>query len=1844
MAKVFVEEVGETFDMPDGLTNPELLDLVEENVTGKTRFRDGNNKILNKFEAEERQQLIDNGGIIESKTPNFYRKWVVPFFRELGVQTGDFKKPKGVPAGQIFAVNAVEFFTGADLDLVTEEEQAEAPVAAFGGALVGGVGSLITVGKFLSITQLPTQTAKLTALIAQTSPRIARFIPGAIMSGSTFGTQTFITESIGQAQKGEFDIEKLSGAVFQATGLGITLGGLSGFQSKIFSISGAGAIGFTFSKSQGADNTEALLHAGIFSIFEAVASLSRTEQMNRQALLITENFIARYLLTRNPNIGGTKGSRDLARLYISNYFAPAGGVEKVVKDKRLLLENLELLNQRILQAAKKDLKAGKKPIAVEGPVGEPAVAPEPVKVTVKPTEPAPTAKPPVKFSPTSPEVKPAIELAKQFTSVAEFENAIFLPENAAALRPVAEQSKKIVVEEAARRFGIDIVALEKAITPEKPRLQIIAEQKGVSVARAKEIDSALMQLARDIQDDAIEQIFVRAVAEKTPEPSPVPQPIEPTTIKPAVIKKAITSEAQQLIDITQQQLPQQQVQDAIALAEKIALADNEKEITAKAFSEALSLKDAESFVSDAISRFPTETLTPTDQLRFAKIFGKDPVARIQEARKEFQQFTKTNPDKTELEREIKSLQKKFVKTEKPEVPKPTVLREGEPVPEPARKKPTIKKRKNTDDFPKSKEGNPVIYNVTVGNEVIPVEASSKIFDDLQPIDFPELVLLTKQILGKLPAIQKRFKGTGTRGQFSFIVNPFTGSVIKESIRIDLNPDLFLPGNEQRLALVLAHELGHLIDFLPDEIIRGSNLLGRLLVIRGFLKNTFGEKQITNKKLRKEMMDLSEIVRPLDRTAVSGSHIAYREQPEEIYADFVSVLFNSPGFAEKKAPNAMKLFFEALDKKPEVKEAYIQMQKLFSGIPENILKNRTGIIRDSFMKGESLREQLNNIKKLKNVNFWEALHDLVVESNGPVLRQRSKIEAKGNVLPRKGNPIYELQEDSLADSENYLMVADLDNTVFHPLTEAGIDKMVLGEYVFLKRVVGRPDIKSDDFKGLFEELDVTEKKMVQSLIKNLVDRGFKDRKEIANPFGFAPKTAQEQLDFMKKNLGDEQFKFLEQKAKRFHDIVFRSVRQAVVDGTYSQQIFSQVIEPNQDFYVSFGVLNYLQQFVPAGVKMQEGTLQDIENPVITTILKMIALNRWNSKNRAMRAIVKSSIEIDPTEVIQLKVPKGPKGIPLPERVKAPQGKGIITVFQNGKPIMFAVDKSIADMVENDKVGNLQAIAILDTMLQNEVYKNIFITYNVAFAFISNPQRDFRRTLKSLQALGEKVPFWQLLREYWKAFPSARKFAKGEFDETVTEMMKIKALNKPFVDFSFHPDTDPLTRTLTSLDILKGRQRNPQGVKQQVADKFLKLFEAIRFGGSTVEVVSKIAGYNLLKRKKLSDKERAYLTRNFIGTPNFLEGGKVTSTTNRIAMFSNIFIRDYTSNIVLGKTPESRNGWWWNTLRWNLLPTFIQWMARIGLLGAGLGTMYEKISEYDLTNYHNIPLGTADDGRVFHVRLFQDDIGRLLSGVLWKTLMAASNEPDRQNRIGQIFDFGAGQIPSLAPNIKVINAWKSYLTGDNPYDSFRGRYAIPEREWKAGGFPRAKKMVRWTLDNTGVGQYIVEQDRRDDFFEALVRHNFFLNRLIKLSDSGLNQQLREIREAESKEAAQLSIQKEDAYRRNVKEFEKTGDLNAALAQIQREVFPGETVDIEDRRKIKAGFLIFVQREQDNTFVNALLGARSNKNKVKILLRVREQMSPEEFSESLKFYRKHDVISADVRTQLNRVLRKPELLEDL
>jgi hypothetical protein len=107
------------------------------------------------------------------------------------------------------------------------------------------------------------------------------------------------------------------------------------------------------------------------------------------------------------------------------------------------------------------------------------------------------------------------------------------------------------------------------------------------------------------------------------------------------------------------------------------------------------------------------------------------------------------------------------------------------------------------------------------------EPKAERVETLKIIEFPELVKLVKELTGAVPNVRKM---GNTGGSF----NPITQE-------IKLNADIF--SNEKQLSRILAHELGHLTDFLAESgnTMKRGNLLGRLASLSGYRKHFISDK-------------------------------------------------------------------------------------------------------------------------------------------------------------------------------------------------------------------------------------------------------------------------------------------------------------------------------------------------------------------------------------------------------------------------------------------------------------------------------------------------------------------------------------------------------------------------------------------------------------------------------------------------------------------------------------------------------------------------------------------------------------------------------------------------------------------------------------------------------------------------------------------------------------------------------------------------------------------------------------------------------------------------------------------
>jgi len=1134
-----------------------------------------------------------------------------------------------------------------------------------------------------------------------------------------------------------------------------------------------------------------------------------------------------------------------------------------------------------------------------------------------------------------------------------------------------------------------------------------------------------------------------------------------------------------------------------------------------------------------------------------------------------------------------------------------------------------------EELPSYEEGG---ENASIGvfKDGTPIKAGG--LNSIKPIEVPEMVRLVRELIGKFPDIKKTM---GAK------LGYFSG---KEG-NVFLRADQFKQGNENQLSKLIAHEIGHLVDWLPDKTLSRGNLLGHLMAMKKFMSSTFStisgdalnlkeirdritsevlkEKDLTigdyikdksireelkpeidsrveavkteegviqNSQIKSELTKVSEYWRPYDKKTSSPAYLKYRTKATEIYADTISMLFNSPGLLEEMAPTFYKEFFNTLDTRPEVKAAYFSLQELLNGSSEEIFKARMGDIKKGFDRAESIQEQFRAKQKLSVRSLWEKLRQQVDDANYPIYKKQKEAEAAGKVFEDEENPYYLLDEKSLVDNENFLLVEKIQTSISEPIIKAGMTHEDLGAYL-------------------------------------LLDRIRKGRADIANPYGFNPKNANEQLDYLKKSVGDENFALLEQKAQEFHNIIWPSVEEAVRVGSYNQETFDTTIKPNKDNYAAFQVVDYMQDKMPATIKAQIGTLKEVANPFISTMLKAVSLNRLNAYQRAKNATIKLLQENFPGEISETRriTTDGKLSIFKPE-----EGKGGLEVLEDGKMASYDVDPYIAGSFKYDKVGDLNMIVSLIEKFNNKLFKPLVTTYNLGFAVGTNPIRDFRRNYKMIPGATVR----SLLSAYVKSLPESILYSRGRLTEFTRALVDSKAINAPVNDYNFDAVDTEFKAILERFGIIK---EEPSKILRSMAVKpLVRILESIRFLANSLEVVSKLAGARVRIAQGESGAELAYNLRNYTGTPNYRVKGTQTTTTNALFIFSNIIKEGLKSDIRIATNPNTRSGYWWKTVKMDILPKFLMFLASVGVFGKTLKEFFDKMTEYDKTNYTLLPLGFTPDGKAVAFRIPGDESGRLLSALFWK--MANFVKDGKSEDLQQVVQLGAGQFPSITPLFDLASGWTQYLSGKNPYDDFRGRLVIDDVTYQAGGGAALKKMVQWSLNTLGLASFATYDRSKQSGLETFTQIVPWFKSMIKVTDYGLTEKYKEpLQEAKTQEARQ-SLQDKEVISKYAQDAIREGlTMPEAIKKYGLQVIK-EAAGTEQVDSARAGSLLLkfkravTKQGIDDPRIDALVSATSNNQKAEVLKAIQNDTTKEEFRQLLIDLVGNKIITNDVLKKLN------------
>ena len=1131
--------------------------------------------------------------------------------------------------------------------------------------------------------------------------------------------------------------------------------------------------------------------------------------------------------------------------------------------------------------------------------------------------------------------------------------------------------------------------------------------------------------------------------------------------------------------------------------------------------------------------------------------------------------------------------------------------------------PAREERTDTDDEPPPTGGGSGAASVGTFAPARPGRATTTPArpETIHPIEFPELVDLARR-LQRTPKVVRAFRKDGQVGEFR------PGS-------IRLAADLFKRGHEQQLAKTLAHEIGHLLDWLPTPTLKRGNILGRLRSLRSYLNGTFTGPDgttIKNTAIRNELTALSATWRPWNRATSPARFRQYRDSARELYADAVSVLLNDPEMLKRDAPQFAQAFFDGLDAKPDVKQAYFDLQEQLSGTRVDLVARRRAGSRRMWHEGDVKALELEQLRQAQTTqrrqHLWFRLRHELLDKHTTFIDRVHELEQRGVTINPDDDPRYLLSERNYLGGKLKGFVEEQFAPIHQEILESGVGWATFGELLFYDRIVAG------------------------------------DRSDVANPKGLSPADATELRDRVIADLGPARARVATAAADQFRAVVKDVATQAHAEGLYTDELFTQM--QANPAYVTFQVIDHMETGVTSRVYRQMGTLKSIAHPADATVLKTLVTLRAIEHNKVKRKGIELLHQHFPEDIAAAKTVWSGTGH-RPIESKDPDTH-LVRYFQDGRVVGVYVDQYIADALENNSVGqNLMVIQLLQ-MVNGRYFRPVFTTFNLGFQTF-NLARDVGRFWKATPQL-RGTGIGDTLLRYWQAVPMAKVRA---FGLSARPSAKELAAYRDLID-----SENAGILSITYNDFILGRELEDTQMEDVLARlgvttftpkphrmvfrPFIQMLDAIKEVGDFIETLPKGAGiYHFRGDGEIADisaQDRAFI-RERMGSPDFLAGGTAKAAQNNLLLFSNAIFQAVRSDLKTATEPRTRAGFWWKTATANLLPKAVMFLALAGLLGPDLKRLFQKVSEYDRTNYIPVPVGVDAHDNVIYIRIPQDDMGRLIGGLFWKALQVARDE-DVFWSLGQLADYSAGQFPSVAPVFEAGLSTVQFVSGRNPYDAFRGRYVFTEDEFKARDWRTVKKFIGWQFQQLGGGIvwkfYPGEQRPRErtpaqKVLELPVVSNI-IGRFVRITNYGEIEAFRGVQRQAARGDAQRRLTENEAINEAIRAYlelpadRQTNDERNTLAhQLTRALYdaPRERADRENpiRTKLRIGIL----RGEADPLVDTLLAAGSNNEKVAILDAARDTMAEDAFEAWLAMAVDQRIISREVRAD---VLRRADARE--
>jgi len=310
--------------------------------------------------------------------------------------------------------------------------------------------------------------------------------------------------------------------------------------------------------------------------------------------------------------------------------------------------------------------------------------------------------------------------------------------------------------------------------------------------------------------------------------------------------------------------------------------------------------------------------------------------------------------------------------------------------------------------------------------------------------------------------------------------------------------------------------------------------------------------------------------------------------------------------------------------------------------------------------------------------------------------------------------------------------------------------------------------------------------------------------------------------------------------------------------------------------------------------------------------------------------------------------------------------------------------------------------------------------------------------------------------------------------------------------------------------------------------------------------------------------------------------------------------------------------------------------------------DDVSEYDKTNYTIIPIG-QENGKTIYIRIPQDEAGRFIGGVFWKALnkFNPDNNKSLTRDLSEVLSFMGGQIPSQTPIITTPIAITDYLLGNNPYDKFRSRHVLTDKQFKAGGSEAHKAMGKYVFQQLGGGlfyRFDTGRPREIGLVEKIVNLPILSNilgRFFRVSNYGETEKLREIQANVQQKEARQSLAEGDAVDKAVLAAIKAdADTRAKQKPFQDQILINvfgkvnvDQIDIPRANRLMKNFRLTLLRGTSDPAIGVLVSATTNAQKIAIMRELRATMPFEEYKAFTIAAVNERVISVDVANYVSK-----------